>query len=97
MLGLRNCKNRSTCVYSGLNFPSLYIVTLTMLFIIKKKIFGVSLELGSMIGLIIYFTQVLQRLIFLLNRYNGAGIKLELNRGYLETSLWRYFKVEVSA
>jgi len=58
-----------------------------MLFIIRKNILGVSLELGSMIGLMICFTHVLQRFIFLLRRYKGAGIKLELNRGCLETSL----------
>lgn len=40
-----------------------------------------------MIGLMICFTHVLQRFIFLLKRYKGAGIKLEFNRGYLETSL----------
>jgi len=58
-----------------------------MLFIIKKNILGVSFELGSIIGLIICLTQVLQRLIFLLKRYNGAGIKLALKRGCLEISL----------
>jgi len=45
-----------------------------MLLIIMKNILGVSLELGSITGLIICLVHVLHLLIFLLNSSKGAGI-----------------------